>query len=92
MTPALARIRMVVTMEGGETEEMVVRGRSDWLKTVNELMALRRYGGNVTGIDSYAGKKQIGSWHVKESKLTPEQIEEGRRAFMDDLTIKGVVG
>ena len=55
-------------------------------------MALRRYGGNVTGIDSYAGKKQIGSWHVKESKLTPEQIEEGRRAFMDDLTIKGVVG
>ena len=92
MTPTLARIRMVVTMEGGETEEMIVRGRSDWLKTVNELMRLRRYGGNVIGIDSYQGKKRIGSWHVTESQVTPEEIEEGRMAFMDDLTIKGVVG
>lgn len=86
------RIRMVITMEGGETEEMIVRGRSDWLKTVNELMKLRRYGGNVIGIDSYRGRKRIGSWKATESRLTPEQIEEGRMAFMDDLTIKGVVG
>jgi hypothetical protein len=73
-------------------EEMTVRGQKDWLATVNGLMKLRRCGGNVIGIDSYAGSKQIGSWHVKESKLTPEQIEAGRQAFMDDLTIKGVVG
>jgi hypothetical protein len=86
------RIRMVVTMEGGEVEEMIVRGQKDWLATVNELMKLRRYGGNVIGIDSYAGGKQIGSWHVTESVLTPEQIREGRQAFMDDLTIKAVAG
>jgi hypothetical protein len=86
------RIRMVVTMEGGEVEEMIVRGQKDWLDTVNELMKLRRYGGNVIGIDSYAGGNQIGSWHVTESVLTPEQVEEGRQAFMDDLTIKAVAG
>jgi hypothetical protein len=86
------RIRMVVTMEGGEVEEMIVRGQKDWLATVNELMKLRRYGGNVIGIDSYAGGKQIGSWHVKESTLTPEQREAGRQAFMDDLTIRAAVG
>ena len=79
------------------TEETTRKTMTEWLETESAFLKSRRNGSGITAVRAWAVQEDgeeimCGGWVAIESELTPEQIKEGREAFMDDLAIKAVVG